>query len=79
MAKETKKVNVNYYDSQNPNAVTEIGYVNGIRVEVNLNEEVEVNEGIKEMFDYAHNAQRKFDKPVPKGKITPEEASPRAF
>ena len=70
--------NVNYYDAKNPNAVTEIGFVNGIRVEVNLGRDVEVNEGIKAMFDYAHEAERKFDRPVPKGKITPEE-EPRKF
>ena len=71
--------NVNYYDAKNPNALTEIGYVDGIRVEINLGQEVEVNEGIKAMFDYAHEAERNFDRPVPKGKITPEEQEPRKF
>lgn len=75
MAKKT----VNYYDAQNPSAKTEIGYINGVRVEIKLNEEVEVSEGIKTAFDYAHNARRKFDTPPENGKITPEEAEPRKF
>ena len=78
MAQKNLK-SVNYYDAKNPNALTEIGYVNGIRVEINLGQDVQVNEGIKEMFDYAHNAERQFDRPVKNGKITPEEAESRKF
>ena len=78
MAQKNLK-SVNYYDAKAPKALTEIGYVNGIRVEINLNEDVEVNEGIKEMFDYAHNADRKADRVLNDGKITPIEASPRKF
>lgn len=78
MAQKNLK-NVNYYDAKNPKALTEVGYVNGVRVEINLNEDVEVNEGIKAMFDYAHKAEREFDKPVKDGKITPKEAEPRKF
>jgi hypothetical protein len=70
---------VNYYDAKNPKALTEIGYVNGIRVEINLNQDVEVNEGIKEMFDYAHNAERKADRVINDGKISAVEATPRKF
>lgn len=70
MAKKLK--DVNYYDAQNPEKLTEIGYVNGVRVEINLNQDVQVNEGIKEMFDYANKARRKLDTPPKNGKITPE-------
>lgn len=78
MAQKNLK-SVNYYDAKNPKALTEIGYVNGIRVEINLNEDVEVNEGIKEMFDYAHKAERKADRVINDGKITAPEAAPRKF
>lgn len=77
MAKNLKSVN--YYDAKAPKALTEIGYVNGIRVEINLNEDVEVNEGIKAMFDYSHNAERKADRVINDGKITAPEATPRKF
>ena len=70
---------VNYYDAKAPKALTEIGYVHGIRVEINLNQDVEVNEGIKAMFDYAHNAERKADRVINDGKISAVEATPRKF
>lgn len=78
MAQKNLK-SVNYYDAKAPKALTEIGYVNGVRVEINLGEDVEVNEGIKAMFDFAHNADRKSDRVLNDGKITPVEASPRKF
>ena len=78
MAQKNLK-SVNYYDSKAPKALTEIGYVNGVRVEINLGEDVEVNEGIKAMFDYAHNADRKADRVLNDGKISPAENSPRKF
>ena len=76
---QKKLRSVNYYDAKNPKALTEIGYVNGIRVEIDLNKDVEVNEGIKAMFDYAHNAERKADRVINDGKISPVEEKARKF